>query len=290
MRRIEFIINEIRRSTNNRNTNKLTDFDMINYLNRAQREIQRIIFEANVETNIFNTEYSISLVRDQESYDLPSDIYAQGGITSVLISPDGTNFSPIRRITPADQRTNYGYFIIGNKIHLSPVPTQNFPGAIKLIYTQQVPFVGFRFGEVISLTSGVSVRVSTTRGEDITQYNDYFTIVDKDGVVRDNNLSIDSYNLGTKIISTSSTFVNAVVGDYVILGKNSTSSSILPDACEDYLMNHAERSIFKQDSSSDLAASNIFTAEEKQDLIMLFQNNIQDTIYPPIVDTTYIWV
>lgn len=62
---------------------------------------------------------------------------------------------------------------------------------------------------------------------------------------------------------------------------------LLPATCEDFLMAFVERKINYVDSSKDIGNSQIFTAEEKEEIISLFKEDIKEVKYPVIVDETY---
>lgn len=69
--------------------------------------------------------------------------------------------------------------------------------------------------------------------------------------------------------------------------ENVNDEIAIPATCEDFLMAFVERKINYIDSSKDLSNSQVFTQEEKDDLISLFKEEIKDIKYPPIVDETY---
>lgn len=81
----------------------------------------------------------------------------------------------------------------------------------------------------------------------------------------------------------------AVTYDKALDEIKQTSATIeLPATCEDYLMAFVERKINYVDSSKDISNSQIFTAEEKEELVAMFKEDIKDIKYPPIVDETYL--
>jgi len=62
----------------------------------------------------------------------------------------------------------------------------------------------------------------------------------------------------------------------------------LPEETEDFLTSFVERKINYVDSSQDIINSNVFTTEEKQELIELFADTSSDIKYPVVSDETYI--
>ena len=63
---------------------------------------------------------------------------------------------------------------------------------------------------------------------------------------------------------------------------------LLPSTCEDFLMAFVERKMNYIDSSKDIGNSQIFTQEEKDEIISLFKEDIKEVKYPAIVDETYL--
>jgi len=81
----------------------------------------------------------------------------------------------------------------------------------------------------------------------------------------------------------------AITYDKVLEEITSVSDTIeLPATCEDFLMAFVERKINYVDSSKDISNSQIFTAEEKEEIVAMFKEDIKDIEYPPIVDETYL--
>lgn len=290
MKRIEFLINQIRRSTHNKNTNKLTNQDIVNFFNRAQELIQEIIMTSNPSGLNLNSLSFISAVQDQEAYDLPVDIYMDNSITSVRVSVDSTNYFPIDKNTEKQRFRQNGYSIIDKKIYICPVPRQNYTNHIELTYTRQIKKLGFRAGTVSSYNAGTGEMIfSAGHMTDFDQYDDFFCIVDKDGVIKNSGLRINSFDNATHKVMTD-TGLTITNGDFAVIGKYSTTHSELPDACEPYLLSLVERKVFHNDSVVDVSNQQAFTNEERQSIMEIFGSNNKDAIRPPITNTDVLWL
>lgn len=295
MRRIEHLINDIRFNANQEDNNRFSDLNLLKLFNDAQRAIQAIVFMSDTATHIFEKNQIYDLVSLQEEYDLPSDIYAQSSVTAVGRAINNGNaqaiiyYQPLRQITEKELRKELGYLIRGNKLVLSPIPQNGYTNGLKLTYARKMPTLSHRIGIISSFTSGTSIQLGAGfETTDITNFNDYITVVDKDGVIKQSGIFITGYNITTGLISTSATLTGIAANDYVVLGQYATSHSELPDECEPLLTNFVERRIFSIDSSPDVADSSLFTNEEKELISMLFSQKDHDVKYPPVTDDTYI--
>jgi len=61
-----------------------------------------------------------------------------------------------------------------------------------------------------------------------------------------------------------------------------------PEILEDFLTAFVERKIHYVDSSKDVMNSNIFTQEEKDDMVKLYMDQARDPKYPPTGSDTYL--
>lgn len=288
MRRLEHLIAQVRSSTSNKSTSKISDFDMANYFNLAQDTIQNIAMSVESGARLFSTTSLITLVNNQESYDLPIDIYSPNSITSVRITQSNDQFFPLERIVEKERQRGYGYALIGGKLYISPIPKWAPGNTLELTYQKILKRLGVRSGTIQGYVSGTGVITldagySTTIG----QYDDYFCIVDSSGTIVNANLPIISVGTGTITTTTGLTITN---GQYVVMGRNTTTHSELMDLCERFLINFVERKIQAVESSSDVQIQASLTAEERTELTSIFSTGSADAMYPPITNTDYLWL
>lgn len=294
MRRLEHLINDVRFNSNQTDTNRFSDIRLVKLFNDAQKAIQAIIFMADSGASIFDTEDTQDLVSDQESYALPSDIYAVSSINSVSIVSDNhvsssrEFYTPLRQLSVKERRRGWGYIISGSNILLSPIPMSGVTDGLKINYVKRLPTLSFRIGKVGSFISATSITMTSATTQDITAYDDYVTVVDANGVIQQSSILVTGYNTGTGVISTSTVLTDVAANDYVVLGKIATSHPQLPDETESLLTRYVERSIFAIDSSIDINESAVFTQEERDLIIALFEKKDHDVKYPPITNSTYI--
>lgn len=292
MRRIEHLINDVRFSTNEK-SNRFPNARFNKLFNDAQQEIQRLVHISNTDSKFFAKEAYQDLVNGQEEYFLPVDVYTHSAINSmarrVTQDSNGTiSYSTLRYLTEKERRTGFGYIIQGKRYLLTPIPRVNLVNGVRINYTAKIAELATRVGKIANIAAGVITLTGFDAKIDVTDFNDYFCIVDKDGEIIDQEMDIVSYVKATGVLTTSST-ISASVGSYVVLGKVATSNSVLPDACEKYMTMFVERAVHYINSSrGDLEAANVFSAEEKSDIELLFAKNENDVKYPPIVDNNYL--
>jgi len=286
MKRIEFLINEVRRNTLNTNVNKISQGDMINHFNKAQHLIQKIAMESNNNGNIFNNVSYFNLVTDVEKYLLPVDMYSVNSITSVRFTSDSTNYFPADRVSERSRNRERGYSIIDNYMYISPTPKGNYPVAVEVTYPRKIRDLGIRSGTIKAPVTANSIPLDTGYDTELANKDDYFCVVDKDGVIIQSALPIISYTGG--VITTTGSI--AAAGQYVVAGKYASTHSELPDSCEAFLLAFVERKIYHIDSTNDLSAQLGFTDQERQDLAAMFADNCKDAIYPPVSNTDILWL
>lgn len=279
MKRIEHLINDIKFSTNEQ-SNRFSDIRFNKLFNDAQKEIQNIIQLSSSDNKFFQSENFQNIISGQSDYNLPSDIYAINTISSVHVG-DYSLFGEWPKL-----RYKYDYDIINGVIRLLHEPKSY--GILKIKYTKKLSTLGNRVGKIQTIASPLITMTEFDSSLDITDFDDYFTIVDRDGLILDNNMIIDSYVKATGVISTSST-ITAPTGSYIVLGKNSTTHSELPESCETYLTMYVEKMVNHINSNgTDLANSSVFSNEERSDIQELFSKNEGDVKSPEIIDYDFL--
>ena len=294
MKRIEQLINDVRFHTNEDKGSRFSDSRFNKLFNDAQEEVQRIIHTSSQDSRFFVKEELITAVYSQEEYALPLDIYSVNAVNSIarLVQQQSIGYDyykPLPQVTDKERRKEFGYIIQGSNYLISPVPRSNLFNGIRVNYTAKLPDLSFRFGQIKSIITN-TIRLKTGYADqDILDYDDYITVVDKFGVQKEAGLFVDGYDTNTgKITLSAAPSASVLADDYVLIGKNSTTNPQLPDSVEPFLTRFVERSVFYINSSKDIQNSDIFSEREKDDIIMLFSKIDKDTKYPPIVDNTYL--
>lgn len=275
MRRTEYLITELRNSTDNTDTGAIKDAEIIGYLNYAQKLIQKIIFKVNPEAALFQKEALYSFSSSGE-YDLPEDCYAKNAVLKVEYK-NGDKYYPISPIDSAEYGRS-GYWRTENKIVIQGFLYFD----IKVTYFKQLPKLDRRWGKVMSVTGGAQLALT---GQDalFTTVDDYVTVVDKYGAQVRSGIFIDAYSAPN--IATTDALTGVTTNDYICMGKNSVNASELPDECEPYLLDYARQRLATRSVYTPEAQLQInFTDAQRSDLEDLFAANKKDVTTLPITD------
>ena len=300
MRRIDFLIRQCRRATDNKDINALVDFEIIQYFNDAQRSIQNIIFQANGSADIFSRTKNLTLTANQTTVPLPVDIYAQNSVYDVfmLASIGGNIIQHIRRVSPKERDTIFGYVLQGKNLLLTTNLNNSATNNLAINYEAKLPI----FSPILSTVRSIDTLNNTvTVGSDLLEnYPEFyledekFSFVDSEGVTKVNRLRLIDYTEGSTTLkfvgdlTGGSDFDGVEVGDVLCLGEDSTTHSQLMDSTETYLLAYVNRMMFGRNSDIDVNIQHGFTEQERVDLAELYADNVKDSLHPPSTDTDYL--
>lgn len=298
LKRFEFLVNEVRESTDTKDINSLGVYELMRYFNDGQKLIQKIIFTSNPSADIFvkSASYSVSL-SSQIAYDLPFDIYAHSSVSSIHSIKDSKIAQTLTRVAYREKESLWGYALLDKQFVLTSAPSVSTISEILVNYVYKLPLVSYRLGQVESfdpLTGSVVVSGSTIIDDTgFTDRYDEFSIVTSKGVQVANELNLTSFAglsftfSGTLDADTSKNLAGVSVGDWVVCGGNGTSHSLLPESCEPFLTSYVQRRILAKIASTEITAENAFSQQERLDLEDLFKDTVKDALYPVSSDTYY---
>ena len=270
MRQLEQLITASRRATNNLDFSSsagVQDEEFIQALNDAQEEIHSIINTTFPTILMKVVEKAVTIGID--SYSIPSDCYMGTRIDFIEYSPSGLvqDYYPIRKGSVKEringQNGNPAYYIRqGTDIIVQPAPQQG--GKLRITYQRTVPVLDIRRAQVssvvLSSNSITSLVLDTSVAFDnlALEEQNFITIVDKNGVIKMQDIPVDGIDGNTGVVTVTSGFTfqtgeTISQGDYALRGKYSSTNSQLPDVCEKYLLEYCNMRIFMRDSSTDQA-------------------------------------
>ena len=270
MRRIDLLIDQSRRATENEDYTENSGIDpeeFIQYINDGQDRIESAINSKSPMT--FIREKEIDIVQNQEAYDMPFDIYMGTNIVNVEFSNSGRISDYYRlkqrqifeRINSSSGSIFPSFFIRrNNQVMLQPPAAT---GKIRVNYVRKLPRLDIRRGTVLSVSLDITNKKinslildegSTLYSEELSS-EEYLTVVDRLGNIKMAKVLIDGV-ASNGVVTVDSSFVydsgeTIEVGDYVARGNNSTTHSMLSDICERYLVSYMNWKILKRDSSVD---------------------------------------
>lgn len=280
MRRLEFLISDVRRSTDNKDTNGVTDAEIVGYYNDGLRLIQSTIFKVNPKADIFISEITYA-VSATGSYDLPEDVFGLNAL-SLVESVQGTYSTPIDRIDESNRSNLFGYYIRDNKLFVNGCISGS---EIRVKYFKALPRFDKRWGKIQTVTPGVSLVLEAGFDALAETIDDKVTVVSSTGAQVRPNVSV-AFTGGT--LATSDALTGVTAGMFICMGKNSANITTLPDACETFLMDYVRQRIYTRNVYNDAEKQVYFTNKQEGDLASLFSYNTKEVLAPPITDTSFL--
>lgn len=289
----------------------LGDRLLIEFANRAQRHLQAIII-STAPQDFTVAEEEIDVVADQEEYTVADNIFINNKFISVELSVSGRlrEYEPLAQKTLAERNTSEStcasfYIRRAGKILLNPIPSSN-RGKIRVNYYEDLDILAKRAGDIASITGTgttgdplTAITINTTipdaDGEILDDLNNakFVCVNDDCGVVTARRIPVTSYTSGTGVIAVDNyvfdTGESITTGDFVTVGKHSTTHSKLPENAEDYLLVGMEKRIFSKDSNQRIL-------EADQELLAIearirdaFVEPNEDPLEVPILDPTILF-
>lgn len=307
MRRIEHLILQTRRQTENEQTgvtDGIKDFEFIQYFNDGQDDLYRAILSGHTE--FFREDFIFDSVGGQDKYDLPADIFSKLRVVSLEYSHTGQiehyrRLSKRSSVTRVSTRGTPCWYELFNKyVLVSPTPERGVTGGFRVTYDQKVPRLDTRRAKIATINGGGSdvsagtpitaITLDTADPFNQEDYDeaDYLSFVNRDGDQSTTAVSYDSVSVGGIVtldephdLSTGETLA---IGDWAVLGKCSTTTSQLVDDAESYLLAYAAWKIFKRDSSTDSLEQTEEMRQMKVDIIKNLGDISSDVLEIPIAD------
>lgn len=289
MRQNKYLIKEAKQNTNTTDTEAISDDLCVRLLNRCQDLIYSHLVNKNIKTKIFRSQWVLMSQINVDEYPFPDDIYAVNSIENVQ-QVNGIQlqryFLPLKQISEKDRGVKRGYFVTRTKFCLSPVPFSNIN--YNIAYTRKLPTLGISYGTVQSTTP---TTITLAAGfQDMTNVDDFFSVVDSNGNVLVNTDSNGNISLRVFPVSqvagvlTVADTTGITAGMVVVPGKYATTQCQLPDELETTLIFALERLINARLSSTDLNMASAFTKEQLEEIAEMFSDNSGDSFMPPIVE------
>jgi len=295
MRRLEFLINTVRRSTDNKDTNAVTDAEIIEFFNDGVKAIQALIHRQNYTPDLFLASQEYSFVNGQLSYDLPSDIYSTNAIMLVEVRFGDSNvnqgYRPTKRIADVERPDFFGYFVRDGQIifSLSESNTSFAFDKFRVTYFRKLKRFDKRWATIQSITSGSpnSVVLTGTVDSLMPEVDDVISIVNSAGTVIQSNLPANFSSLPASLTYVGAT-AGVAAGQYIVMGASSSTHTELPESIEPYLLDYVRQRLYTRQNYSDADKQMGFTQSTEADIISLFSNKSRDPGDPVITDTDFL--
>ena len=306
-RLVDYLISDVRVQTENEDFSDsigIGDDEVLRYINEAQQRIQARIYATY--KNVFTEEKVESIVADQEEYSLPADAFTGNAVSQVEFKSDSDekNYYPLELRSIKNRSVVSGhpdiYFRKNKKILISPVPeTSN--GSLRISYAKAVNKLDKRRGSVASVTdsgtqiTAITLEVSTDSVDtDAVAKDNFLCVVDRAGNIKMKNIEYDSISGTTGVVTLTSNHTyesgeSIAVGDYIVVGKYTSTHSELPDHVERYLMAYAAWKLLKRDSSADYSEQESELGQMESEIVDTFAGIDDDVYQIPEINEDEMW-
>jgi hypothetical protein len=288
MRRLEFLITQVRNSTDNKDTNGISNSEIVGYFNDAQRYITSLIFKVNPYADLFKSQIEFDADPTGE-YQLPSDCFSTNAISMVegrfAETENNKGYTRIKPVSESEFSYIFGYMTRDNKVSISGQNSIANLEKIRITYFKQLPTLDIRQAKVQAVSSGVSILLSSTP-TDLYVMDDHCSAVDAQGDQQVSNIYFTNISGSALLTSNTAGVTNSM---YITAGKNSCNKSLLPDVCEAYLLDYVKQRIYTRNNYEDANKQNYFTEQQKQDIISIFSKNKKDDDTIPITDVSFLF-
>lgn len=308
MRYIADVITAVRQRTNNEDftvdptglvTSGIGDDLILEFLNDGQQHLQSSIIA--VYPQEFTADTAIQMINGTEEYSLPETIFINNKILHVQYSHSGRteDYENLPQRTLNDRITstsNHPSFYIRRSGNLlfNPIPTTSI-GKARVTYYRALDRLDTRRGQVasrtLSSTQLTALTLDTSSDDPVKLATaTHICVCDADGIVKMYNIPISSYDSGTGVVTITNgayTFGDGEtvsVGDYVTVGKYTTTHSKLPSDCERFLKLYAQVRVLEKDSSIDAADERMQLDKMGAEIITNFSNITEDVEEIPVLD------
>ena len=242
MKRLEYLITQVRNSTDNKDVNGISTSEIVGYFNDAQRYITSIIFKNNPYADLFKTQLEIPANPTGE-YTLPDDCYSTNAISMVEArfadTSNNKGFSRIKPIMESEFSYIFGYITRDNKVLISGQNDVAQLQDVRITYFRQLPTLDIRRGTIGTVIPDTSVAV-TGLDTEVFSMDDNFSTVNAQGV----QVVKGIYSASTSSPLAVSNTTGIASGQFLVSGKNACNDSLLPDVCDRYLLDYVRKRIY----------------------------------------------
>lgn len=280
MRRMDFLVSQVRNSTDNKDVNGISTAEIVGYFNDAQQYITTLIFKNNPYADFFKVQVAYA-ANSTGVYTIPDDCYSTNAISMVeLLTNNLANvndgYTRIKPISESEFAYIGGYTTRNNTICISG--TNQFP--VRLTYFKRLQTLDVRQAKVSAIGANTFIAMSTTP-TDLFIMDDHCSTVDAQGSQVVSNIYFTNTS-GSSLLTANTAGVTT--SQYIVAGKNATNKSELPDECESYLLEYVRQKIYTRNNYDDANKQMYFTEQRQNEVIAIFSKNKKDDDTIPVTD------
>lgn len=295
MKRLEYLITQVRNSTDNKDVNGVSTSEIVGYFNDAQSYITTLVFKNNPYADLFKVQVELPAVSSGE-YTLPDDCYSTNALSMVEArfadTSNNKGYSRIKPIMESEFSYIFGYITRDNKVLISGQNDVAQLQNVRITYFKQLPTLDIRRGQIVVPFTTTSFSVSGLDSEVFTM-NDMYSVVGQTGDQGAKGI----YSTSTSSpMTTSAAKVTEIIAAgsiyssvYLVSGTNACNRSLLPDVCETYLLDYVRQRIYTRNNYDDASKQMYFTEQRQAEILSIFSKNKKDDDTIPVTDVEFLF-
>lgn len=281
---MDFLVSQVRNSTDNKDINGIATSEIVGYFNDAQKYITTLIFKNNPYADLFKVQVTYP-ANSTGVYTIPDDCYSTNAVSMVelltnYLSNINEGYTRIKPVMESEFAYIGGYTIRNNTLCISG--NNQFP--VRLTYFKRLPTLDVRQSKVSSVTPSTSIEM-VTAPTDLYIMDDHCSTVDAQGDQVVANIYFTNTS-GATLLTTNT--VGVTTSQYIVAGANATNKSQLPDECEPYMLEYVRQKIYTRNNYDDANKQMYFTEQRQNEIISIFSKNKKDDDTIPVTDFEFL--
>lgn len=275
MKKIKFLIREVRRRTNTLDPRAISNLEVCGYFNDLQHQLAHFISRAGNQDGILQSSYRIKLTHGQNAYALPEDIQLCSAINAVYSESGG--------IIPRknEGENGPGYFVRGGIIAFNKNTEYR---EVEIVYERRLNPLSVDIAEVDTIT-GNDILLKNVEEKGFYIEDDRLTLETTDGL---KNFTIEKYDKNTTTITVEEDPSDVVVGSTILLGHNAVTKMALPDEVLPFMLRTIETYIRHRRNNTKFNVSLSLSEDEAQNLFDALAKPGTGVNYPVVLDSDYL--
>lgn len=283
MRKLPFLLTEVRESTDMKDSNSITDKEIIRYFNEGIKAVQAIAYGNDVLCSYFQDFMEINETPYGKEFDLPPNCYGHNAVTYVESSTYGDKWRMVERVWQEDASSFYGWFTRNKKIIFSGCKDGGSDSKARVWYFKSIPRWDKTYG-VLGTPAG-NVFTPTRFDREIAAYDDRVSIF----------RGTELIGIAEVVASTESTITLDLNGlsvlptDTLVSGVGAKLEVELPVEIEPFLLSYVSQRIFNRGTYTNEASTmDFFTSAQRRDITSIFANAGKAITRTPYTDTSFL--
>ena len=274
MKKIEFLIRDVRRRTNNLDPKAITNLEVCSYFNDVQMQVVHFLTRSGSNVGFMNTSLLIPINVGQTEYPLPSTLQLGTSIDAVFVLENGKRSYELPQKNISD--LSYGYAISGGNLIIGSTPSFR---EIEVVYNRRVRPLSPTIATVDSLLAGNLIKVEVLEEK--------FWLEDEFITIKDKTYGIMEYDTATQELLLDRPHTDITLGNKILIGTDSTREMSVPEEALPFILRQVEVYLNHRRNSTKINASLQITAEEFQNLADMIAKPGTGVNYPVILDDGY---